>query len=83
MAHLTLRDLGAAIDLFKLSSRNSHLGDRAAALSRRRRRCELCLGTHRGNFGSGRFCNALCARKYSSSFKYGRRATNKNAHQQA
>jgi hypothetical protein len=30
-------------------------------------KCENCNNEHDGNYGSGRFCNTLCARSFSSS----------------
>lgn len=31
--------------------------------------CEFCKSSHSGDYGSGRFCNAFCARAYSSNLK--------------
>jgi hypothetical protein len=28
--------------------------------------CEFCATSHKGEFGSGRFCSAICARRYSA-----------------
>jgi hypothetical protein len=32
-------------------------------------RCEKCLSSHSGAYGSGRFCNARCARSFASSLQ--------------
>ena len=37
--------------------------------------CESCSKEHDGKYGSGRFCNAKCARSFSSNYK--RKETNK------
>ena len=31
-------------------------------------KCEFCGSEHDGNYGSGRFCSARCASKYSNAF---------------